>query len=73
MRTTCASRHVIRHLTPYFHAVGSPAGLNITSDEELYRLLADLEAWKTNLPEDLQFRGPESPRSAGMSYFAMEP
>ncbi len=52
-------------------AVGSPAGLTITNDDELYQLLADLESWKSNLPEDLQFRGPESPRSAGMSHSIM--
>lgn len=31
----------------------------------LYKLLADMEAWKANLPENLKFRGPESPQSAG--------
>ncbi|KAI0723969.1 fungal-specific transcription factor domain-containing protein [Cerioporus squamosus] len=43
----------------------TPAGLNMTNDEELHSLLADIEAWKSNLPADLQFRGPDTPRSAG--------
>lgn len=45
----------------------SPAGLNATTDEELNALLSDLESWKANLPEDLKFRGPETPRNAGTS------
>ena len=48
-------------------SAGRPAGLNLTNDEELHSLLADIEAWKNNLPSDLQFRGPETPRSAGTS------
>jgi hypothetical protein len=31
----------------------------------LYGLLGDLEAWKTNLPDSLKFRGPETHRNAG--------
>lgn len=50
-----------------FFKFGSPAGLNVTNDEALYTLLNDLETWKKNLPDNLQFRGPESPRNAGMS------
>ncbi|KAI0707631.1 fungal-specific transcription factor domain-containing protein [Earliella scabrosa] len=46
----------------------TPAGLNLTNDEELHSLLADIEAWKNNLPSDLQFRGPETPRSAGLLF-----
>lgn len=42
-----------------------PAGLTFTNDDELHKLLSDLEAWKSNLPEDLQFRGPETPMNAG--------
>ncbi|KAI0362421.1 hypothetical protein OH77DRAFT_1528943 [Trametes cingulata] len=49
-------------------AIYTPAGLNMTSDEELHSLLADIEAWKDNLPADLQFRGPETPRSAGLLF-----
>ncbi|EIW60147.1 uncharacterized protein TRAVEDRAFT_27824 [Trametes versicolor FP-101664 SS1] len=49
-------------------AIYTPAGLNMTNDEELHSLLADIEAWKDNLPADLQFRGPESPRSAGLLF-----
>ena len=44
-----------------------PAGLTLTNDDELHQLLSDLEAWKSNLPEDLQFRGPETPMNAGES------
>ena len=42
-----------------------PAGLAFTDDDELHKLLGDLEAWKSNLPADLQFRGPETPMNAG--------
>ena len=31
----------------------------------LHGLLGDLEAWKTNLPDSLKFRGPETHRNAG--------
>ena len=48
-------------------SAGRPAGLNLTNDEELHSLLADIEAWKSNLPADLQFRGADTPRSAGTS------
>ncbi|KAJ7741555.1 fungal-specific transcription factor domain-containing protein [Mycena maculata] len=44
----------------------SPSGLTLISDEILYKLLADIEAWKTNLPENLQFRGSDTPQSAGL-------
>nr|VWO98038.1 mRNA-capping enzyme subunit alpha (EC (GTP--RNA guanylyltransferase) (mRNA guanylyltransferase) [Ganoderma boninense] len=46
----------------------TPAGLTFTSDEELHKLLSDLETWKNNLPDDLQFRGPETPKSGGMLF-----
>ncbi|KAF7796719.1 hypothetical protein EIP86_007902 [Pleurotus ostreatoroseus] len=42
----------------------TPAGLAVTSDEALSRILLDLDGWRTNLPEELQFRGPESGRHA---------
>jgi hypothetical protein len=32
----------------------------------LYDLLRDLETWKENLPESLRFKGPDTPRNAGM-------
>ncbi|KAJ6525597.1 fungal-specific transcription factor domain-containing protein [Mycena capillaripes] len=44
----------------------SPSGLTLISDEILYKLLADIEAWKANLPENLKFRGAETPQSAGL-------
>lgn len=34
----------------------------------LHGLLSDLETWKTNLPDSLKYRGPETPRNAGESY-----
>jgi len=36
-----------------------------TTDEMLYSLLADLENWKANLPENLKYRGPDTPQNAG--------
>lgn len=47
----------------------SPSGLTLISDEILYKLLADIEAWKANLPENLKFRGADTPQSAGTSIF----
>ncbi|KAJ7271921.1 fungal-specific transcription factor domain-containing protein [Mycena haematopus] len=44
----------------------SPSGLTLISDEILTKLLGDIESWKANLPENLKFRGPESPQSAGI-------
>ncbi|KAJ6623463.1 fungal-specific transcription factor domain-containing protein [Mycena sp. CBHHK59/15] len=44
----------------------SPSGLTLISDEILYKLLADIEGWKANLPENLKFRGPDTPQSAGI-------
>ncbi|CAL1705128.1 unnamed protein product [Somion occarium] len=49
-------------------AIYTPAGLNATNDEALYSLLNDLESWKKNLPDDLQFHGPGSPRNAGILF-----
>ena len=43
----------------------SPSGLMFTTDEMLYNLLADLENWKANLPENLKYRGPDTPQNAG--------
>ncbi|KAG9318550.1 hypothetical protein JVU11DRAFT_642 [Chiua virens] len=44
----------------------SPSGLMFTTDEMLYSLLADLENWKANLPENLRYRGPDTPQNAGL-------
>ncbi|KAL4254047.1 hypothetical protein ABKN59_002483 [Abortiporus biennis] len=46
----------------------TPAGLTVTNDDALYSLLADLEAWKNRLPDELRFHGPDSPRSAGILF-----
>ncbi|TBU65547.1 fungal-specific transcription factor domain-containing protein [Dichomitus squalens] len=46
----------------------TPAGLTQTNDEELHALLGDIETWKSNLPADLQFRGPETPNNAGLLF-----
>jgi hypothetical protein len=39
----------------------------------LYKLLADIESWKANLPENLRFRGADSPQSAGNERFLLFP
>ena len=44
----------------------SPAGLMIATDEQLHKLLEDLEGWKQKLPENLQFNGPDTENTAGM-------
>ncbi|KAF8077696.1 fungal-specific transcription factor domain-containing protein [Lyophyllum atratum] len=44
----------------------SPSGLTFTTDDMLYALLADMETWKAGLPEHLKFRGPDTPRTAGL-------
>ncbi|KAH0830630.1 hypothetical protein J3R83DRAFT_2085 [Lanmaoa asiatica] len=44
----------------------SPSGLMFTTDEMLYSLLADLENWKANLPENLKYRGLDTPQNAGL-------
>ncbi|PFH51749.1 hypothetical protein AMATHDRAFT_74779 [Amanita thiersii Skay4041] len=44
----------------------SPSGLTFTTDEMLYQLLADIEAWKMGLPEHLKFQGPSTPLNAGL-------
>jgi hypothetical protein len=52
---------------PYSHVTNnSPSGLTFTTDEMLHKLLEDIEKWKQNLPEDLQFKGPDTPRNAGL-------
>ncbi|KAG0693479.1 hypothetical protein DFH29DRAFT_1039264 [Suillus ampliporus] len=44
----------------------SPSGLMFATDETLYNLLSDLESWKTHLPENLQYRGSNTPQDAGL-------
>ncbi|KAF8912098.1 fungal-specific transcription factor domain-containing protein [Gymnopilus junonius] len=44
----------------------SPSGLTFTTDDVLYELLADMQRWKEGLTEHLQFRGPDTPRPAGL-------
>jgi len=46
----------------------TPAGLNVTNDAKLQGILDELENWKVKLPPELQFRGPETPTSAGILY-----
>lgn len=55
----CAAR--FSRSDPYF----SPAGLTIATDEQLHKLLEDLEAWKRRLPDNLQFNGPDTGNTAG--------
>ena len=43
----------------------SPAGLMIATDEQLHKLLEDLESWKEKLPENLRFNGPDTSPTAG--------
>lgn len=45
----------------------TPSGLTFTTDEMLEKLLADIEAWKANLPESLRFRGEASSLTSGQS------
>jgi len=44
----------------------SPSGLSFTNDDILYELLHDIEAWKEHLPDNLKYRGPDTPRNAGL-------
>lgn len=44
----------------------SPSGLMFTTDDMLYSLLSDLESWKKTLPENLQYRGSDTPQDAGL-------
>ncbi|KZT09633.1 uncharacterized protein LAESUDRAFT_646138 [Laetiporus sulphureus 93-53] len=46
----------------------TPAGLNVTTDEQLHTLLNDIDAWRRNLPDDLQFRGTDTHRNAGLLF-----
>jgi hypothetical protein len=60
----CSCPHMIQVLSN-FAASCSPSGLMFTTDEMLYSLLADIENWKANLPENLHYRGPDSSQNAG--------
>lgn len=46
----------------------SPSGLTFMTDDILYDLLADIQRWKEGLPEQLQFRGANTPRPAGKRF-----
>ncbi|THH09362.1 hypothetical protein EW145_g2079 [Phellinidium pouzarii] len=43
-----------------------PSGLTYATDEKLYALLSDMKGWQENLPEDLKYRGLDTPRSGGL-------
>ncbi|KAH8117444.1 fungal-specific transcription factor domain-containing protein [Phellopilus nigrolimitatus] len=45
-----------------------PSGLTYATDEKLYALLNDMKAWRDRLPENLKFRGPDTPRSGGLLF-----
>ncbi|WVQ63363.1 uncharacterized protein L199_001516 [Kwoniella botswanensis] len=44
----------------------SPTGLKHATDAQLAGLVSDMEKWKEQLPEELQFQGKESPHVAGL-------
>lgn len=46
----------------------TPAGLMIATDEQLHKLLEDLEGWKEKLPENLRFNGPDTSPAAGLLF-----
>lgn len=46
--------------------VYSPTGLKNATDEQLHSILADVTAWRENLPEELRFKGPSSSHVSGM-------
>ena len=48
----------------------SPAGLKRTTDAELQDLLNDIDSWRINLPEPLQFHGASSSRDAGLLHMS---
>jgi len=48
---------------PYF----SPAGLMVATDEQLHKLLEDLETLETKTPGKPPINGPDTGNSAGMS------
>ncbi|KIY43436.1 hypothetical protein FISHEDRAFT_9433, partial [Fistulina hepatica ATCC 64428] len=44
----------------------SPTGLALITDDMLYGLLADIDAWETHLPDRLRFHGPSTSTHAGL-------
>ena len=48
----------------------SPTGLKHATDEQLETLLADMDSWLVNLPEELQYKGPQSSHMAGTSHYS---
>lgn len=49
-------------------SLSRPAGLTVATDDQLQALLAEIDAWKARLPEDLSFHGPDTPRNAGKQH-----
>ncbi|KAF9265527.1 hypothetical protein L218DRAFT_979042 [Marasmius fiardii PR-910] len=47
-------------------ALYTPSGLKQTTNAALEGILKDLQAWRQNLPDDLKFQGPNTPRLAGL-------
>ena len=43
-----------------------PSGITHATDEKLNELLSDMRAWKDRLPDELRFRGRETPREGGI-------
>ncbi|TDL27420.1 hypothetical protein BD410DRAFT_714522 [Rickenella mellea] len=43
----------------------TPSGLTHATDEKLEQLFSDMKAWRDRLPDDLKFRGPQTPRNGG--------
>ena len=43
----------------------SPTGLKFATDDQLEGLFSDMTSWIEGLPEELKFRGPQSPIAAG--------
>ncbi|WWD20732.1 hypothetical protein CI109_105208 [Kwoniella shandongensis] len=48
----------------------SPTGLKHTTDAQLQGLVADMNAWKEHLPEELRFRGITSPHVIGLLHMS---
>ena len=44
---------------------GRPTGLANATDEKLQSLLNDMREWQERLPEELKFRGIDTPRGGG--------
>ena len=50
-----------------FHFSFRPSGITHATDEKLNELLNDMKSWKARLPEELQFKGSDTPREGGKS------